>query len=155
MKKAIVMICLVCMLGSMFGMDIETATGEKVSGKVAGKRDGMYILESSYGVLYIPVEDVVSMMDGKTDEKDRYFRMKNWGKQANVVRSNDRIIDIDNMEDLSAFEKEHLRQMQNLNMNTRRISNTMIYLTVGGFCVGFVMALIVSAQADKAVEIRK
>jgi len=47
MKKLIIMMCLVCLLGNMMGMQIETFSGDKFEGRVIGKSNKTYYIETA------------------------------------------------------------------------------------------------------------
>jgi len=152
MKKAIVMICLVCMIGNIFGAVLETVSGEKISGKIVGKRDGVYYIENSEGMKAVNVEDVVRLMNGKINEANRYAMMRDWGKDPTIEM---RLMAIDpelliDYEQMTPFERAYLIQMQEMNRNTKNISSTMIGIAVIGFIFGVISAIITNAQLKES-----
>jgi len=127
MKKAIIMICLACMIGNVFGAVLKTVSGEELIGKLVGKRDGHYLLEHKDGLKFVRVEEVAKLMNGFRDDTQRFANMEDWGiEPANEMQQMimDSLLELE-YEKMTPYERQLIMQMKELNQNTNKIHRTM------------------------------
>lgn len=142
MKKIIGIICILSMVFGSFAVEIETTNGQKLSGKIVAKRIGVYSVETAYGELRIPVNEVKSIIDGKYEESSRYAKMTDWGIESGVYNP---------LDSLSIYEREHISQLKHLNANTKRNGNIIIGIA-SVFTVLGLIGLAVSASQVKKIN---
>lgn len=144
MKIVLLLALLLMTMVSGSALTIITDSGQQIDGTISGKRNNKLIIETEYGIVLMPIDNVSAIWDDQTDKTYEYQRKADFGTRVDDLVFIYKDPPVNEMK-MSDYERAMLKQATLLNDNTRRVSSTMwkVFLTGIGVSTGiFLLTLI-------------